>query len=96
MLPNELKAKDKIEIVNQTQIEKQKRLIGQIQLRRGHRLFEVNTKTGEVKEAYYDTKDFVIGKDKKLNKKKSLNINKDCVYIGALNKKNVYKKLGIK
>jgi len=93
MIPNESKSKDKIEIVNQTQIEKQKKLIGQIQLQRGHRLFEVNTKTGEIKEAHYDTKDFVIGKDLKAFKNKSLTINNDCIYIGSLNKKNVIKKL---
>lgn len=93
MIPNESKSKDKIEIVNQTQIEKQKKLIGQVQLQRGHRLFEVNTNTGEIKEAYYDTKDFVIGKDMKAFKSKSLTINNDCIYIGAINKKNVIKKI---
>jgi hypothetical protein len=85
--------KDKIEIANQTQIEKQKKLVGQIQLQRGHRLFQVNTNTGEIKEASYDTKDYVIGKDLKLFKNKSLTINNDCIYIEALNIKNVIKKL---
>lgn len=93
ILPNEHKHRDTIEVVDQSQIEKQKKLIGSIQLQRGHRRFEVNTKTQEISEVIYDYKEYVVGADRTTSKKKSLTIKDDCIYVGPLNKKNVIKRL---
>lgn len=85
--------REQTEIVKLASIEKQKKLIGQIQLHRGHTLFEVNIKTGEIKEAVYEEKLVEWRSDGKVIKKKSITIDKNCIYLGALNKKNLIKKL---
>lgn len=66
-------------------------------LNRGHKLFEVNLKEGTINEAVYHTKDIVNFTEAQLNPgfkgHHKLVVKPDCIYIGALNKKNVEKQL---
>jgi hypothetical protein len=84
--------KDKLESVYQQQIEKQKKHVGQIQIHKGHKLYEINIITNQIQELTFDSKD-VMFNGKSLVKNKRLTMKKDCIYISALNKKNVLKKL---
>lgn len=82
--------RDKTELQVQKQQEKKATLVGQITPHRGHKMFSVNTVTGFVKEAEYDKTCetvYVIGQ----SNNKRIMIEKDCVYISALNKKNAIK-----
>lgn len=73
------------------------RLIGSMNHKSGHTLFSINTKTGEVKPAEFMTDD-VITWEKAVNVYRGGSIpmkvlvEKDCVYIEALNKENAMKK----
>lgn len=91
IISNKHKHKDIIEIVDQSQIEKQKQLLGSVRLKRGHKLFEVNINTQEITEAQYDTQEYAEGTDRNISKRKSLTVKENCIYVGALNKKNVIK-----
>src|SRR5690554_6095561 len=89
--------KQKAEVVETVNDEKPAELkyVGSLKIKRGHRVFEVNISTLEINEATYDEKtDFVLSNDKMKNsKRKKLIINKDCVYVSALNAKNAIKKI---
>jgi hypothetical protein len=65
--------------------EKELKLKGQMKPKRGHKLFEYNTKLNELQLAKFEPKE--IGQNKKVI------IRKDCVYVTALNKKNAVKRL---
>ena len=45
---------DKIVIVKQAEQEKQLKLVGRGKLKKGHTMYEVNLKTGEVKAAKFE------------------------------------------
>jgi hypothetical protein len=68
--------------------------LGNIRKQNGHTLFEINTLTGEIKEAEYKqmsaTYDLKTGMSS--NKKGELITDKNCIYIPALNKVNALKK----
>ena len=70
--------------------EKKQTLLGTIRPHRGHTLFSVNKKTLEIKKAEFEKQDasFYF---KKQNKK--VVVEENCLYIPALNKKNLIKKL---
>lgn len=89
--------KQKVEVVDTVNDEKPSELkhVGTLRPKRGHRVYEVNISTFEINEATYEEEtDFVLGNDKMKNsKRKKLVMNKDCIYIPALNVKNVIKKL---
>lgn len=92
--------KQKVEVVETVNDEKPSELkhVGTLKPKKGHRVFEVNISTLEINEAAYDEKtDFVLGNDKmKKSKRKKLVMNKDCVYVSALNAKNAIKKINKK
>lgn len=88
----------------QTQIQKEQEkkfelvLEQTIHPHQGHKLFEINMITGEVKEAEYDLKQdwiFQIGwkKGDPIASQKALLKRDNCIYISALNKKAALKKL---
>lgn len=66
--------------------------VGQWRPQRGHTIFEVNTVTMEIEPAEithvlsFDIRGGTETKDR-------INVKKDCIYIEALNKKNVIKQL---
>lgn len=87
---NELKevSADKIVNVRQAEHEKQNKLISRIRPRRGHKIFEYNIESNEIQEAKIDST-FVVGKPSV----KKIQVNKNCLYVSALNIKNAVKKL---
>lgn len=86
--------KDKVKNERQAEQEKQNVLIGRIRPRRGHTLFEINEKTGEIKEADFisETIEFTKVERGDYSPRKRVQVNHNCKYISALNKKNALKK----
>lgn len=89
--------KDKVVIEDQQQVKKQVKFLGSERLKPGHTLYEVNTRTMEVKPAEYEKLDAVLT-DLKAGTRISrrIMVKEDCVYISALNEKNIYRKLSNK
>ncbi len=88
----ELKAKQSHEVSIKQQKEKKHELIGQIIPHEGHTLFEINTKTKEIKEAQFSMIEKNIAHNTfNIKQVKQVIVNEDCVYISALNKKNAIK-----
>jgi hypothetical protein len=91
--------KDTYELVNTiNQNQEKKRVhIGSIRPHKGHTLFEINYKTGEIKKAEFKKQVLNIGEAIHkgvdfVSKKKEIEIKENCVYISALNKENAIKK----
>lgn len=85
---------DKVQMVQQ---EKKAELVGRVKPRRGHKLFEVNTKTWMVGEAVYEDGGVVMYNPKgSCSSHRKVIVKPDCLYISVLNVKNVMKKLGRK
>lgn len=89
----EIEEKDKTELIQQKQIEKQQVLIGSILPKRGHTLFECNLYENTVNAAKIENTANVVFIDGKPVVKKKVIKNKGCVYVSALNKKNAIKKV---
>jgi hypothetical protein len=93
----ELQLKDKLakqEIVAQQEKQFEQVYQGSLKPHQGHTLFEINTKTGEIAKAQFETTDIqwedaVYGK---ISKKRKCIVKPDYVYISALNVKNALKK----
>lgn len=95
---------DKVTIVKQVQQLKQT-LVGRIRPHKGHTLFEVNLSNGVVKEAEvrcdvivrYKNPTFKEGCIVKGNSENKItnrvDVNPHCIYVSALNAKNLMKKL---
>lgn len=82
----ELHTSDKTKLRDERQIEKKSILTGSEVLRSGHRCFEINTITLDVKEAEYSLEVQFSGKTTR-----KITMRRDCVYVNALNKKNALK-----
>lgn len=82
---------DKVQIVDQKQIEKKLTYIGSTKIRRGHTLFEINYKEMTIVKAEF-VSEIVMGTNRSTTKKKKVNVKPNCIYIGALNKDNAVKK----
>lgn len=82
--------KDKIEISVQQKQQIEREFIGSLKPKNGHIVFEINVKTGKIIPAVFD--DLGIIKFTGEAFKKTITINKDCVYISAMNKTNALKK----
>lgn len=88
--------KDKLEFVKQTQAETQKVHIGTLRPKRGHSLFEVNLKLKTICLADFNKTEVVKFEDAMkgtISVNKKVDIKDDCIYISALNKRNVIKVL---
>jgi hypothetical protein len=93
MITTEEKIKDEVKQVAQVEQEKQLKHIGQIRPHKGHKLFEVDQKTGVVREAEYEKTDIHYSQD--LNKAKRSNkvvVKEGCFYLTALNLNNACRK----
>jgi hypothetical protein len=94
-LDDKIPDKENVEIVGQKEVKKNLTHVATIRPHRGHTLFEVNTRTGMIAPVQFeqvdaDFRSFAEGRER-VHKKV---IEKpDCIYISALNKKNVVKKL---
>lgn len=85
---------DKIEIVKQVSIQKQKVKIATLKPQKNRKMFEVNMKLKTITSAIYDTPPAIKFTDAQTGVKsasKKITLNQDCVYISALNQKNVLK-----
>jgi len=84
----ELNKKESIEISVKKQQQKETEFIDRLIPHNNHKIWEVNTKTKEIDLAKYSNATYQFAGDNK----KEIIVNKDCVYICALNKKNALKK----
>lgn len=77
------------------QVQKEKNefhLIGQERRVKGHTLFCFNEVTKKIKVAPMN-QDIILGLDGSVIYKNKVTVEKDCVYVQALNEKNARKKL---
>ena len=83
------------EIVSKKEQRKEDKKLATIKPQRGHTLFEWNSKEGTIEKATFEKMDVSWLDAKNLNKPKNRKIivKPNCVYIPALNKKNVIKKI---
>jgi len=88
--PTEATTKVK-EVRKKEQHNKKRQLLRTLKPHRGHTVFEYNTVTGKLSKAAFDeiSADF----SNPDSKRKSITVNKDCIYLSALNRKNAFKKL---
>lgn len=87
---------DKIENIKQVIIEKKTVFLGTLKPKKGHRLFEFNYNLKTITEAVFDETPPLKFEDAKLGVKsssKKITKKEGCIYISALNKKNVIKVL---
>lgn len=84
---------EKIEIVSQAKKDIQKILIGNINPKKNHILFEANHKEKTITRAKYNRNLTITFSDAMQQKKenKSVSVKNDCIYISALNVKNAIK-----
>jgi hypothetical protein len=86
------KTKEKIEVTNQVKKDLQKQWVGTFKPKPNHIVFEVNVIDQTIIPAKFDKNLSVAWSQANKGKaKKSISTNKDCIYISALNKKNVLK-----
>lgn len=73
------------------QVKKEKVLVNKIIPHPNHKIWEINDNgfTTTIELAKFEEKSFIIGKN---HKNKEIIINKDCIYISAMNKENAMKK----
>ena len=86
--------KDKTEIKKQKQEESKRVFQGSIMPKKGHTLFEICLKRKTIKKAEFDSKEVVNWKDAVnglISTKKEITKKEGCIYISALNEKNVRK-----
>lgn len=84
------KFKEEVAEVKQQEQKKESKFLGTMKPHKGHTMFSVNKKTLQIKEAELIQPDYTFGQPKP-NKK--INVEADCLYVPALNIKNLYKKL---
>jgi hypothetical protein len=82
--------KEEIQEVKKVDQQKEHQYLGTMKQHRGHTLFSINKKTKEIKKAEFEKQDFVVGQPKPNRK---VIVDQDCLYINALNMKNLIKKL---
>lgn len=98
----EISNKEKTEIRQKQQQKKEYRLVSSVKHKRGLTLFSINTVTGEIKPAEYQVETTITLEQALLiskghgNTTRKVVIEKDCIYVEALNEKNLRKKLDIK
>lgn len=90
----DLLEKDKVEIVKQQQAEIQKIFDSTIKPKKGHTLFEVNLIEKTIEKAEFDELPIVKWEDAlngQISVQRKITKRSNCIYISALNKKNVIK-----
>ena len=80
---------NKVELNVQQKKQIEHQLMGVLTPQKGHKVWELNEETGEIKEAQYHKKD--VGFIHTISNPEII-INPDCIYIPALNKENAKKK----
>lgn len=90
------KIKDKVVIVGEQEKKHQQEFVGSLKPYKGHTLFKVNKKTGEITEAEFEKLDLQINsldQDHLNTARRKVIIEPGFYYVPALNKKNVLKKI---
>ena len=91
---NNIPVKDKIEISKQQQAEIQKVFDSKIVPHENHTLFMIDLNTKEIKLAVFDEQPAIKWEDAikgNISAIKKVTKKENCIYISALNKKNVIK-----
>jgi len=94
MKETEIKHKEPTENVKQTQHEIKTEFMGTLYPKRGHTLFEVNVDEQTIEKASFDAPPILKYEDamqRNISTSKKLTRKLGCLYIPALNKKNVIK-----
>jgi len=74
-------------------IKKQNELLGTLKPHKGHKCFEHNVKTNEIKEAEFVEEEIkLFTSNANHSVKRKINVKDDCIYFTALNKRNALKK----
>ena len=73
-------------------IDKELKFIGSVRKIRGHSIFSYNIETNEIKLADIDRK-VLVGLDGDPIYKERVHLEKNCIYVQALNKKNAIKRI---
>ena len=81
--------KDKMEVSIQKKQQKEKVLVGKIIPHVGHKVWEINDKTLDIKIAEYETQTFYIGQS---HHNPEIIVRSGYSYVSALNPKNALKK----
>lgn len=89
--------KDRIHITQQQEKETRVQFLKRITPHENHTLWEINLDTLKIKKAEFNMQqayrlDWNWQKGKNLSAKRSLVVNKNCVYISSLSKKTAFKK----
>lgn len=95
MILPENKAKAEHKIVAEE--KRQNQFLFSTKVKPGHKMWELDVNTKEIKEAEVN-RFVIVGKDGKDKKKARVQIKKDCLYMPALNLKNAekrFKKMGV-
>ena len=93
---NITETKDKLELViEKKQFEKVEKLLHSIKPHNGHKLFEYNLVSGEIKIAEFEilSINFINARKKDFSKRKKVIRKDNCIYLPALNVENVKKHL---
>ena len=104
MIKSEEKTTGQVKITKEAEQEKKKQLLGKIMLKKGHSVFEFNRVTLEIKIAEQKELPYKYSLPIKTNNlayfaeyntqsRCEIVIKENCIYIPALNKKNVKKVL---
>lgn len=89
----EFKEKTKTEEITNKEIKKKDRLLGNLQLKRGQKLWKVHLDTFDVSEAEFHRNHAVLGTEGKVKIKKEVIIDEDYTYVPAINAKNALRKV---
>lgn len=91
----EPKLRDRIENVAENEIKREFKHLGSIHPDRGHTLYQVNTVTGEITEAVFEKQDidFMAAERGEIFVHQRVIKQENCIYIPALNIRNVKKVL---
>ena len=89
--------KDRTEIQAKKKQRQEYKFIGNIRHQAGHILFSINTITGEIKQAEFQKEPIITWEQAKMvndgvGLPRKVIIEKDCVYIEAMNEENAIKK----
>lgn len=88
------KQKPETELSVQMKQQKEFKLIGSQKYHNGHKCWEYNTETKEIKEAEYERTDIEWNKVGELkHRSKRVIVKENCIYVTALNKQNALKKI---
>jgi|GEM_PF-4575237 len=97
---NEIYDADEVKEVRQAELEKKITHVGYLKPHKGHKIWEFNTKTGDIRIAEMeDVPHNPFNKAKSglpEGPKKKLMTKENCVYVSALNIENAVKKIGLK